>query len=204
MPTVADPVQDVAADTSVNDSSATPIPIDTATEATLSAEIKKLWVLQKNNTASVRRTRAELKALRLVLGEKLHTMKSILVRTGRGGGWASYLRAQRLPVSSADRYVAQHEATLAPPVEKALTEELSTPTVDEIRQLARKILPKVSRFLITQELTYEFLHELIWGIDVAEMSYTDLGFEVPKIGSDGAPEVDAPVAELANPAPAVP
>ena len=202
-PTVADPVHDVIADTPVDLDAPTPAPIDTEAEATLSAEITKLLTDRKNGNASVRRTRAEMRSLRLTLAEKLHSMKALLARTGRGSGWAKYLRLQHLPVTTADRYVAQHEASLAPPAEKDPTGELPTPTVDEVRQLAKNMLPKVSRLLSTQELVYEFFHTLIWGIDVAEMSYTDAGFEIPKVASDDAPEVDAPAAESASPAPAV-
>jgi hypothetical protein len=201
---VVDPVQDATGDVTVDDNGQTSASIDLEAEAILSAQITKLYVEQKNGKATVKRTRAEMKALRLELAEKLYIMKLILARTGRGGGWAAYLRAQKLPLTSADRLVAQHEATLTPAAEKVTTGELSTSTVEEIRQLARKTLLKVSRFLTTQELTYEFVHELIWGIDVAEMSYTDLGLELPKIGSDDAPEAGAPVAKPASPAPAAP
>ena len=139
--------------------------------------------------------------MRLELGAKLFAMKAILVGTGREGGWAPYLRSQELPLTTAERYLAEHEAALAPREEKLTTGELSTPTVEEIRHLAKKILPKVRRALSSQELVYEFMHELVWNIDVAEAWYTDKGFELPKIGSDHAPEPDAPVAESAGPAP---
>jgi hypothetical protein len=167
----------------------------------LSVCIVELWDAQKNSKATVRRTRAELKTLRRTLAEKLHTMKAILVRTGRGGGWASYLRSQGLPIASADRYVAEHEATLGSPEEKLLTEEF---TLDEVRKLARKGLPKLCRVLTTQELVFEFIRELVWNIDVAEAWETEKGFEIPQVASDDAAEVDLHIAESANPAPAVP
>jgi hypothetical protein len=203
-PTVVNPVRGVTADTTVEHSAPTPGPVDSEAEAKLSAEIVELWGVQKNGKATVRRTRTELKALRLALAEKLHAMKAILVRTGRGGGWASYLRSQKLPLPTADRYVAEHQATLAPPAKKVISEELSTPTVDEIRQLAQKILPKLCRVLTTQELVFEFIHELVWNIDVAEAWETEKGFELPKVESEDVPEVDAHVAGSANLAPAVP
>jgi hypothetical protein len=186
------------------DNAPTPVPIDAEAEAKLTSEIVRLWAEHKGGKATVRRTRVELKALKLKLSANLHLMKAILVGTGRDGGWAAYLRLQHLPVTTADRYVTQHEASLAPPAEKDPTGELPTPTVDEVRQLAKNMLPKVSRLLTSQELVYEFMHTLIWGIDVAEMSYTDAGFEIPKTGSDDVPEVDAPVPGVVEPTPAVP
>jgi hypothetical protein len=114
---VVDVAQQVA--DSAGEAATMPTPPDTGADAKLSAEISKLWGLQKDGNAKVQRTRAELKALRLELGEKLNSMKAILVRTDRGGGWTSYLRSQRIPSNSVDRYVAAHRATLAPPAKKS-------------------------------------------------------------------------------------
>ena len=126
-PTVVIPGPDVTGGTPVDHNTPTPAPIDTEAEEKLTAEIGKLWGEHKGNKATVRRTRAENKALRQQLAAMLHTIKAILVRSGRGGGWAPYLRAQSLPLTTADRLVLQHEATLAPREEKLTTEELSTP-----------------------------------------------------------------------------
>jgi hypothetical protein len=40
------------------------------------------------------------------------------------------------------------------------------------------------------------------GTSTLPKSYTDLGIEIPKVGSNDAPETEAPVAELAESAPA--
>jgi hypothetical protein len=171
--------------------------IDSETEDKLTAEISELWTAQKNGKAAVKRTRAELKSLRLALAGKLHAMKQILVGTGREGGWAPYLRSHGIPVATADRRVAEHEATLAAPEEKLLTEEL---TLDGVRKLAKKMLPKVQHALITQELVYEFVHELVWNIDVAEASYTENGLEIPRTGSSAIPpEGDSQVVDSSGP-----
>ena len=203
-PTVADPAKSVTDNTTVGHTAPTPEPIDTEAETTLTAEITRLWADHKQSKTTIRQTREEAKALRLELGAKLSSMKNVLVRTGRGGGWASYLRAQHLPLSSADRLVAEHEATLAPPAKKVPSEEVSTATIEEVQAMARKMAGKLNDILTSQELLYAYAHEFVWNLDVAEAWYTDAGFEIPKTGSDDAPEDDAPVAELANPAPAVP
>jgi hypothetical protein len=194
------PAHDVDGDITANHTA----PIDTEAEENLTASIVRLWAEQKHGKTFMRRTRVELKALRQHLGENLHAMKAILARTGRGGNWARYLRSQRIPIATADRLVAEHEATLAPPAKKVLSEEVSTATIAEVQAMARKMAGKLNDILTTQELVYEFMRELVWSIDVAEASYTDLGIELLKVGSDDAPEVDAQVAESANPAPAVP
>jgi hypothetical protein len=151
---------------------------NTVAEATLAAEIATLWNDHKDSKAAARRTRAELKALRRDLGEKLHQLKSLLARTGRGGGWASYLRLQKLPLATADRYVQEHEIRLSPPTTKLLNEELTDPTPDEIRRFAQKLLPKLCRVLTTQESVYQFVHELIQHIPAADGRATLCGVEV--------------------------
>jgi hypothetical protein len=158
------------------------------TEATLVAEISKLCSGHKDGKAQVRHTREELKDLRLNLGAKLHELKALLVGAGRGGGWAPFLRG-KLPLTTADRYVAEHEASLVGSEKKLPIGELTELTVDDVRQLARKMLPKVMRALTTQELVYEFVRELVWGIDVAEAWDTEKGFELPKVGSDDAADL---------------
>jgi len=200
--TVLDPVHDVIADAPADDNSPTPTPINTEAETKLTAEINKLWGDHKSGKASARRTRAEMKALRLELGSKLHAMKAILVGTGRGGNWARYLRSQRIPIATADRHVAEFDATLAPTEGKLLTEELPEATVDQVREAAKKLLPRLTRLLVTQEMVYEFVHEILWGLDVAEVTDTDLGLEIPRTSQEDSDEVDAPFDELAEPAPA--
>ena len=201
---MVDPVQDVAGDVTVDHNASTHAPIDSEAEEKLTATIIRLWADHKGSKAVVKQTRVESKALKLELSANLHLMKAILVRTGRSGGWAAYLRAQHLPLSSADRLVAEHEATLAPPAKKVLSEEVSTATTAEVQAMARKMAGKLNDILTTQELVYEFMRELIWNIDAAEASYNEAGFEIAKTGSDDAPEVDALDAELAEPVPAVP
>jgi hypothetical protein len=174
-------------------------PIDTEAEENLSAEINKLWAEQKDGKAFVRRTRAELKTLRLELGAKLSSLKAILARTGRGGGWASYLRTRKIPLASADKYVAEHAASLTRPEEKLLTEELSE--VEQVREAAKKLLPRLTRLLVTQELVYEFIHHILWNLDVAEVTDTDDGLEIPRTAQDDSDDVEDQAAESAVPAP---
>lgn len=184
-----------------NDS--TPYQPASEAEATLVTEITKLCSGHKDGKALVRHTREELKAIRQDLGAKLYAMKALLVGAGRGGGWAPFLRG-KLPLTTADRYVGEHEASLAGGGKSLPSGELAELTVDDVRQLARKMLPKVMRALTTQELIYEFVRELVWGIDVAEAWDTEKGFELPKVGSDDGADQNAQSADLVATATAVP
>jgi hypothetical protein len=66
-------------------------------EATLSSEITVLWSAHQDGKAVAKRTRAELKAIRHSLGERLHAMKALLARSGRSGQWSAFLRESRIP-----------------------------------------------------------------------------------------------------------
>jgi len=126
----------------------------------------------------VQRTQTELKIIRLELAEKLYTMKAILTRPGRGGGWASYLRSEKLRLSTADRYVDQHESRLCPPEKKLLSEELYEPTVDDIREFGEKLLPKLCRMLTTQQSVFWFVEDVIMQLPAADGRRTKAGYEV--------------------------
>jgi hypothetical protein len=175
---VVDPTQQ-AADTAATEQTA-PMPIapDADAEATLSAEIAELWGNQKAGKATVRRTRAELKSLRQQLGAKLFCMKSVLVGTGREGGWAPYLRGHKLPLATANRYVAEHQAKIAEPVDKLLSEQLPDLTADEVRQAGEKLLPRLSQMLKTQQSVVWFVQDVIMQLPAADGRRTKAGYEV--------------------------
>jgi hypothetical protein len=74
-------------------------------------------------------------------------MKSLLVRTGRGGCWSGFLREQNIPGVTADRYVGRHELVLHPETENRPTEALSE--TELIQNLVRSVLAKVQRAVKT-------------------------------------------------------
>jgi hypothetical protein len=83
-------------------------------EDRLKDEIRSLWSVHRVGKARAQPTKEQLKTLRLDLGGKLCELKATLVRTGRAGGWAAYLRSQDLPRASGERYIRQHELLLNP------------------------------------------------------------------------------------------
>jgi hypothetical protein len=133
---------------------------DTRSEAQLSSEITSLWSAHQEQKDNGRRTRIELKAIRQQLGEKLFAMKFKLTRTGRSGGWATFLREHHLPRATADRYVREQEATLTP-LPNRLTDAISEPTEDEVRQFAQRLIPRLRRLLTSQDAVYYFFDELV-------------------------------------------
>ncbi|MDP9050197.1 MAG: hypothetical protein M3O31_05645, partial [Acidobacteriota bacterium] len=112
-----------------------------------------------------------------------------------------YLRQNRLPVSTADRLVGEHQATLAAPKDKLVNEELPA-TVDEVRKLAQKLLPKLAKVITTAELAFAFFDEIFWNLEPAAGRETDDGFEVFSESHDDDADVEDQAAELASPVPA--
>src|ERR1700734_2187033 len=111
---------------------------ESETEVKLTSEIKSLWSSHQTNTATAKQTKEELEALRFDLGLKLREMKSILVRTGRSGGWAACLRSHALPRASAERYIKQYEAIFNTQKNR-LTETIPEPSQEDVRRLVRSL-----------------------------------------------------------------
>jgi hypothetical protein len=142
-------------------SDAISLPIDAELEAKVTGEITSLWSAHAEGKATSQRTKLELAELRSRLGERLSQMKSLLVCSGRGGGWAGYLRSHKLPRATADRLVIRHHASMAAPAENLLTEAIPEPTLEDVQRLVRQLLPKLRRILTTQELVGEFIHRVV-------------------------------------------
>jgi hypothetical protein len=129
------------------------------TEAKLTNDIKSLWTAHQTSTASAKRTKEELEDLRFDLGLKLCKMKSILVRTGRGGGWTAYLRSHGVPRASAERYIKQYK-TIFNPESNRLSDTISEPSQDDVRRLVRRVLPRLRKILTTPASVSLFVSEV--------------------------------------------
>lgn len=129
--------------------SSTSLPLASAElpdEHALTTNITRLWSAQSATKNYVKRTRTELQAIRNELGQQLHTMKQLYVGTGRDGQWARFLREQGIPVSTANRYVAKHEAALQPE-KKLLSKQL--PEGNALERLVTSWTPKLKKVITT-------------------------------------------------------
>lgn len=120
-------------------------------EAALVNEVGALWKTHAGLQTTAHKTRGELKAIRLDLGKRLHELKSVLSRPGRGGAWSSFLESQQIPRSSADRLVRAHERTLTPGGENRTNEQISDTPEVVIRRYLQGLWPRLSRILATPE-----------------------------------------------------
>ena len=58
---------------------------ETGDEQRLADEIRQLWAVHVEAKTTVKNTRADLKAIRELLGERLYELKQLLARPGRNG-----------------------------------------------------------------------------------------------------------------------
>jgi hypothetical protein len=123
-------------------------------------EIIILWTEHNKQHASLKKRSKELKATRTALGEYLYQLKNLLAKTGRNGRWTSFLNGEGIPRATADRYVEAHKRFLDRKNGKRLTEAISVPTEDEIKEMVAKLTPRLVRVLTTPESTAKFLREM--------------------------------------------
>jgi hypothetical protein len=105
-------------------------------------------------------TGKELKKTRTRLGVYLYHLKNLLAKTGRNGRWTSFLQGAGIPRATADRYVESHKRSLDRKNGNRLTEAISVPTEDEIKEMVAKLTPRLVRVLTTPESTAKILREM--------------------------------------------
>lgn len=150
------------------------------TETKLAQEIEQLWSVHSQAQTILGRTKQELGALRLELGQRLYDMKMILACPGRAGKWSQFLSAQHIPRASADRYVKKYENTLNPPAEIASRESIQQSPGETARKVLQSMWPKLRQALMDQETAYQFLCALVQHCDTLHSDITDSGVTIRK------------------------
>jgi ElaB/YqjD/DUF883 family membrane-anchored ribosome-binding protein len=133
-------------------------------EQKLADEIKQLWAVHVEAQSAAKKTKAELKAIRQRLGERLHEMKRLLARPGRNGQWPAWLKEHRISRASADRLVQRHAATL--PGYESPREAISEPTTADVMRLFDSVWPRLEKKLTTRSSAYEFLVCLVGAFEL--------------------------------------
>jgi hypothetical protein len=181
---------DVTQEVNVDLSASTSPQTDNQTEAKLNSDIKSLWSTHQTTTATAKRTKEELEDLRLDLGWKLSEMKSLLVRTGRSGGWAAYLRSHNLPRATVERYIRRFEA-LANSETNRLSETISEPSEEDVRQLVHRLLPRLRKVLTTPDSVSLFVDEVVRQLQTSVVDPGGGASETGKVeqGNSSGPDV---------------
>lgn len=136
-----------------------PAVVDQA-EMQLVDEVGNLWQVHSQAQTSLRKTRDELRLTRTDLSHRLFELKSVLSRPGRGGAWSSFLQAKKIPRSTADRLVRNHEKTVTADPVSCTTEHIKEPTVVVVRRYFHALWPKLSKVVKTHEAVEVFVAEL--------------------------------------------
>ncbi|MGO9270474.1 MAG: hypothetical protein ACLQOO_09515 [Terriglobia bacterium] len=135
------------------------------TEQKLTDEIRQLWAVHTDAQATVKKTKAEIKAIRQRLSERLFEMKQLLAKPGRNGGWSSFLRAEGIAKATADRLVRKHQRPVGQEP-NVVTEQVSEPGVD-VERLFNSLLPRLRTHLTSARSAYQFVLRLVGSFELA-------------------------------------
>jgi hypothetical protein len=168
MGTMVDTIQDAFIAESEGEVHAeTTVADDSATETQLTAEISTLWSDHVRLSADRKTTGKELRQIRASLAERLHAMKSLLCRPGRGGLWRSWLRERGIPRSTADGLVARYAESLSTDDGNVPTRAISEPPIANAENLARHVWPRAKDVLTTYESVVQFVTYILTASGVA-------------------------------------
>jgi hypothetical protein len=129
-------------------------------EPQLIGEISDLWQVHIQTQGALRKSREDIKEIGTALAKRLHELKSVLSRPGRGGAWSSFLKTQKIPRSTADRLVRGYVKTIAGDEGNCLSEQISEPDEVVVRRYCRGLWPRLSRVLTSADLVELFVTEL--------------------------------------------
>jgi hypothetical protein len=142
---------------------------DSATEQQLADAITELWSVHVQAQSIVKKTKADLKAVRTNLAAHLHTMKLLLAKPGRAGGWSSFLSQHNISRTSADRLCAFHEKSLNPAgngASGAIPDE-------EIKKMAQSVWARLEKKLKGQREKHLFFASMITESGIPTEEYDD-------------------------------
>jgi hypothetical protein len=137
----------------------TPAAVDSA-ETRLVDEVGNLWQVHSQAQTSLRKTREELRLTRTDLSHRLFELKSVLSRPGRGGAWSSFRQAKKIPRSTADRLVRNHERAISAAGSNCPVEHIEEPIEAVVIRYFHALWPKLSKVLTTHEAVEVFVAEL--------------------------------------------
>lgn len=129
-------------------------------EVQLKRKITELWQVHSKANTAISKTREGLKLIRIHLGRRLYELKGLLSRPGRDGLWSSFLAAQGIPRSTADRLVRSHEQTLARTGASCTTGATDESIDVAIQRQVRSLWSRLSKLLTTPNSVEMFVTEL--------------------------------------------
>jgi hypothetical protein len=122
--------------------------------------IKSAWTSHEISQSAVRMNRLGLAHARVALGRDLSSYKDLLVKTGRNGKWAGFLRALGIPDTTAERYIDNWKKSMGLIVGKLPSGALQGPSKEELACLVKTLTAKAKRVLTTDESIAQFLLDI--------------------------------------------
>lgn len=125
-------------------------------EATLTAEIKRLWSDHNQAQATGKKSKEELRVIRLELGRRLLDVRTLVSRPGRSGGFSAYVKAHSIPRATANELIARYKRTLEPQG-NCLNEPITETPMLTAEKLAQSVWHRCRKILTTSEAVVQFL-----------------------------------------------
>ena len=117
-------------------------------EQYLTEEIQNTWENRQSYARAINAQKAEVKAKDARLGEMLYTMKTVLSKPGRAGGWSSWLRERGIPRATADRLVSDAAKKLGIELPH---EAIQRPVDEAVQELFKSVYPRLRKVLTSAE-----------------------------------------------------
>ena len=130
--------------------------LETGDEQKLADEIRQLWAVHVDAKTTVKKTKADLKAIRERLSERLYELKQLLARPSRNGQWSAWLKERKISRATADRLVQRYGANL--PGNESPHEANSNPSEDTAEKLARVVWSRFRKVLVSDEVVIDFIN----------------------------------------------
>ena len=127
-------------------------PDDLEMERRLAYQIKWLWSSDLQNSSTTRIHRRLSESNRKGLAECLAAYNQLLIRAGRDGSWADFLRKMDIPPTRADRYIEKWRLSTVAAIDE--------PSQQDIADLLKKVTARARRVLTTDESIAQFLLEI--------------------------------------------
>jgi hypothetical protein len=127
-------------------------------ERDLTEQIDELWAARQTFNGAIRSQKSQMRSMDATLAEMLYTMKAVLSKPGRSGGWSEFLRDRRIASAVADRLVARYQRKLGQ--ENSPRGAIQEPTEGEVQKIFAAAWVRLQKRLTTQESAYWFICNL--------------------------------------------
>jgi len=154
-------------------------------------KIKELWAAHQEHKRDLRLSKGMVDGTRFMLGQYLLGMKTVMIQSGRGDQWASYLREHNISPTTADLYMREQEESLPSGSKSRATRPphaIHDPNAEDIKRLVDRLLPRLQSTLTTTEAVFYFVREIAFRLSPSNSAFTGKGIEIFEASRTGDAE----------------